>query len=56
MNRWTEEEIRLTRFAWAMKDADEWLQSRQRARYRRDIVVSLCMGVACMALFVLSQW
>lgn len=56
MNNWTQEEIRLTRFAWAMKDADDWLARRALARTRLGIVVAAGMGVALSALFVLSQW
>lgn len=54
--RWTQEEIRLTRFAWAMKDADDWLARRALARTRLGIVVAAGMCAALSALFVLSQW
>ena len=40
---WTDEEIRLTRFAWALKDADDWMDRRQRERRRawaRGLVVA----------------
>lgn len=55
-NEWTPEEIRLTRFAWAMRDADEYLVRRELARTRLDIVVAGVMGLAIVALVIVGGW
>lgn len=49
MDQWSKEEIRLTRFAWSLYDADRAV----RRGILVEAAVAACMGVACVALFII---
>lgn len=55
-NDWSRDEIALTRYAWAMRDAEEYLVRRELARMRLGIVVAGGMGLAIVALVIVGGW